>query len=152
MISFLLNVNDSWHSSRWGHQIPAWKLLVDGEEKEWIVAKSEEEARSKAEAKYTNFTMERDQDVLDTWFSSGLWCVYQFDRGMRPAQGIQAFLNFRMAETDSRSRKAIPDQRTWDWVRILAYTLYAVLFHFSDNAQWLVSHEASYSVKEMEQN
>jgi len=62
-----------WCISRqlwWGHQIPAW-YAPDGEV---FVAMSEEEAQAAAE-KHFGHTVElkRDEDVLDTWFSSALW-------------------------------------------------------------------------------
>ena len=58
-----------WCISRqlwWGHQIPAWY----DEDGALYVADSEEDAQTQAgpDAKLT-----RDPDVLDTWFSSGLW-------------------------------------------------------------------------------
>jgi len=61
-----------WCISRqlwWGHQIPAW-YAPDGE---LVVARTEEEAREKAEARGLGGELRRDEDVLDTWFSSGLW-------------------------------------------------------------------------------
>jgi len=62
-----------WCISRqlwWGHQIPAW-YAPDGEV---FVAGTEEEAYAAARAKYgDDVTLERDPDVLDTWFSSALW-------------------------------------------------------------------------------
>ena len=60
------NIQD-WCISRqlwWGHQIPAW-YLEDGTV---IVARNEEEAQAKAPGK----TLRRDEDVLDTWYSSAL--------------------------------------------------------------------------------
>ncbi|EGI76046.1 valine--tRNA ligase [Hylemonella gracilis] len=69
------NIQD-WCISRqlwWGHQIPAWYTdgtLIHGER--FIVARSEEEARAKAaQAGYTG-SLKRDDDVLDTWYSSAL--------------------------------------------------------------------------------
>lgn len=43
--------------------------------KNWVVGRSVEEAteRAKILANGKNFTLEQDEDVLDTWFSSGLW-------------------------------------------------------------------------------
>src|SRR5690606_29107089 len=54
----------------WGHQIPAW-YDADGIV---YVARTEEEAREKAGGK----ELRQDQDVLDTWFSSGLWAFSTF--------------------------------------------------------------------------
>lgn len=73
-----------WCVSRqlwWGHQIPAYLVVgekVEDDRKEfWVVGRSEAEARAKA-AKQTGrpgaeLTLERDPDVLDTWFSSALF-------------------------------------------------------------------------------
>jgi len=62
-----------WCISRqlwWGHQIPAWY----GPDGEIFVAHDESEAREKARAHYgEDRPLKRDPDVLDTWFSSGLW-------------------------------------------------------------------------------
>ncbi|MEP0070556.1 valine--tRNA ligase [Pyruvatibacter sp.] len=62
-----------WCISRqlwWGHRIPAWY----GPDKEVFVAQTEEEAYEQAEVHYgKRVDLERDEDVLDTWFSSGLW-------------------------------------------------------------------------------
>ncbi len=62
-----------WCISRqlwWGHRIPAWY----GPDGEVFVARSEEEAQAKARAHYgREVALERDPDVLDTWFSSALW-------------------------------------------------------------------------------
>jgi valyl-tRNA synthetase len=69
---WLIRLKD-WCISRqlwWGHQIPAW-YAPDGS---IFVAKTEEEAYAQAKAKFgADVTLERDPDVLDTWFSSGLW-------------------------------------------------------------------------------
>jgi len=61
------NIQD-WCISRqlwWGHQIPAWY----DEEGHVYVAKSEAEAQAQAGA---GKTLKRDEDVLDTWYSSAL--------------------------------------------------------------------------------
>ena len=62
-----------WCISRqlwWGHQIPAWY----GPDGAVFVAETEEEARQQAAEKYgEEVELRRDQDVLDTWFSSALW-------------------------------------------------------------------------------
>lgn len=41
----------------------------------WVVGRDQAEAQSRAEAKFPGqkFVLEQDEDVLDTWFSSGLW-------------------------------------------------------------------------------
>ncbi len=62
-----------WCISRqlwWGHRIPAWY----GPDDEIFVAMDEAEALAAAEAHYGQAVeMRRESDVLDTWFSSGLW-------------------------------------------------------------------------------
>jgi valyl-tRNA synthetase len=62
-----------WCISRqlwWGHQIPAWY----GPDGEIFVEESEAQALAAAEQHYgEKADLERDPDVLDTWFSSGLW-------------------------------------------------------------------------------
>ncbi|RVU46392.1 valine--tRNA ligase [Rubrivivax rivuli] len=64
------NIQD-WCISRqlwWGHQIPAWY----GTGGELFVARSEEEARQRAAAAGYAGELRRDEDVLDTWYSSAL--------------------------------------------------------------------------------
>jgi valyl-tRNA synthetase len=62
-----------WCISRqlwWGHQIPAWY----GPDAAVFVAETEVEAQAEAAAKYGRaVALHRDEDVLDTWFSSALW-------------------------------------------------------------------------------
>ena len=67
---WLNNIQD-WCISRqlwWGHQIPAW---YDSEGKVYV-GRNEEEAKAKAAAAGYNGPLTRDEDVLDTWFSSAL--------------------------------------------------------------------------------
>ncbi|XP_028756346.1 valine--tRNA ligase, mitochondrial 1 [Neltuma alba] len=82
---WLENIRD-WCISRqlwWGHQIPAWYVTLEDDilkefgaySDHWVVARSEEEAQEEASRKYNGqkFHLSRDPDVLDTWFSSGLF-------------------------------------------------------------------------------
>ncbi|AES62574.2 putative valine--tRNA ligase [Medicago truncatula] len=82
---WLENIRD-WCISRqlwWGHQIPAWYVTLEDDilqelgayNDHWVVAKNEEEARDEANQRYNGkkFHLIRDPDVLDTWFSSGLF-------------------------------------------------------------------------------
>jgi len=67
---WMKNIQD-WCISRqlwWGHQIPAWY----GSNGELFVARSEDEARAKAQAAGYTGELRRDEDVLDTWYSSAL--------------------------------------------------------------------------------
>ncbi len=78
---WLENIND-WCISRqlwWGHQIPAWYVLYESQDSieqntPYVVARNEEDALNEANKKFgLNIKLVRDKDVLDTWFSSGLW-------------------------------------------------------------------------------
>ncbi|KAJ7173456.1 tRNA synthetases class I-domain-containing protein [Mycena filopes] len=71
-----------WCISRqlwWGHRCPAYFVNIEGagldkkEGKNWVVGRTLEEAteRAKALAGDKKFSLEQDEDVLDTWFSSG---------------------------------------------------------------------------------
>lgn len=67
---WLNNIQD-WCISRqlwWGHRIPAWYDAQGN----YYVARDEQQARQQAEAKGYSGPLTRDQDVLDTWFSSAL--------------------------------------------------------------------------------
>ncbi|KAL6003256.1 Valine--tRNA ligase, mitochondrial 1 [Asimina triloba] len=79
------NIRD-WCISRqlwWGHRIPAWYVMLEDDDlKElgayndhWVVGRSEEEALTEANKMFPakKFQMSQDPDVLDTWFSSGLF-------------------------------------------------------------------------------
>ncbi|AOA63904.1 Valine--tRNA ligase, mitochondrial [Komagataella phaffii] len=80
---WLENIQD-WCISRqlwWGHRCPVYFVNIEGEVNDendgqyWVSGRSLEEAQEKASAKFAGkiFTLEQDEDVLDTWFSSGLW-------------------------------------------------------------------------------
>ena len=64
------NIQD-WCISRqlwWGHQIPAWY----DEDGNVYVARNEAEAQAQADKVSPGKTLKRDEDVLDTWYSSAL--------------------------------------------------------------------------------
>ncbi|GMG86734.1 valine--tRNA ligase [Biformimicrobium ophioploci] len=68
--SWMRDIQD-WCISRqlwWGHRIPAWYDQDDNV----YVARTEEEAREKYHLS-DDAVLRQDEDVLDTWFSSGLW-------------------------------------------------------------------------------
>jgi valyl-tRNA synthetase len=73
-----------WCLSRqlwWGHRIPMYFAEIEGDVNDdtdnsrWFSGQNEADARAKAEAALPGkkITLRRDEDVLDTWFSSGLW-------------------------------------------------------------------------------
>ena len=87
--NWLENIQD-WCISRqlwWGHRIPAYFVndgsVQDDENEKFVVALTPEDALAKAKAKYgDNITADmlvRDEDALDTWFSSWLWPISLFD-------------------------------------------------------------------------
>lgn len=82
---WLENIRD-WCISRqlwWGHQIPAWYVTLEDDElldfgaynDHWVVGRNQEEAEIQAKEKYPGkkYKLQQDPDVLDTWFSSGLF-------------------------------------------------------------------------------
>ncbi|KND01368.1 valine-tRNA ligase [Spizellomyces punctatus DAOM BR117] len=80
------NIQD-WCISRqlwWGHRVPAYFVNIEGQDNErmdgafWVSGRDEAEARERAIKRFPDvpadkITLEQDEDVLDTWFSSGLW-------------------------------------------------------------------------------
>ncbi len=86
--NWLENIQD-WCISRqlwWGHRIPAYYIgdAKEGEDEQFVVATSKEEALELAKAKTGNnaLTLEdlhQDEGALDTWFSSWLWPISLFD-------------------------------------------------------------------------
>ncbi|CAI5960982.1 unnamed protein product [Closterium sp. NIES-65] len=76
---------------RWGHRIPAWYVTFNQSDKaaardfpvrefgayntNWVVTRTDEDARRAGEKKFLGrkFELGRDPDVLNTWFSSGLF-------------------------------------------------------------------------------
>ncbi|WP_035984958.1 valine--tRNA ligase [Leptolyngbya sp. KIOST-1] len=96
---WLVNLKD-WCISRqlwWGHQIPAWYAVSEtgGEitdDTPFVVAATEEEAKAKATERFGEWvTLTRDPDVLDTWFSSGLWPFSTMGWPDESAQDFQTY-------------------------------------------------------------
>lgn len=85
---WLENIRD-WCISRqlwFGHRIPAWYVQLPGNDTtppggpsermgDWVVGRSQQEAHAAAAKRFPgqDFTLSQDEDVLDTWFSSGLF-------------------------------------------------------------------------------
>ncbi|KAK9942995.1 hypothetical protein M0R45_008626 [Rubus argutus] len=87
---WLENIRD-WCVSRqlwWGHRVPAWYAVFDGDmpedfgasDERWVVARNQEEAHALAGQTFEGmkFQLVQDPDVLDTWFSSGLFPLSVF--------------------------------------------------------------------------
>ena len=86
--NWLENIQD-WCISRqlwWGHRIPAYYIgeAKEGEDAQFVVAETKEEALALAKAKTGNDALtlddlRQDEGALDTWFSSWLWPISLFD-------------------------------------------------------------------------
>lgn len=99
--NWLEDIRD-WCISRqlwWGHRIPVW--YVNGKDDEFIVACSEDEAYEQAAEKYKGrkVTLTQETDVLDTWFSSGLWPFSTMGWPNEDADDMQSFFPGSVLET-----------------------------------------------------
>lgn len=78
------NIRD-WCISRqlwWGHQIPAYYITIEGNEHVFVDTDVEGALKQAKEKLGNHISLEdlnRDEDVLDTWFSSWLWPISVFD-------------------------------------------------------------------------
>ncbi|OMO67882.1 Aminoacyl-tRNA synthetase, class Ia [Corchorus capsularis] len=108
---WLENIRD-WCISRqlwWGHCIPAWYVTLESDEMKelgayndhWIVARDQEQALAEAKKKYCGkrFEMSQDPDVLDTWFSSGLFPLSVLGWPDDHADDLKAFYPTSVLET-----------------------------------------------------
>ncbi|PXF46243.1 Valine--tRNA ligase, chloroplastic/mitochondrial 2 [Gracilariopsis chorda] len=83
----------------WGHRIPVW--YVEEHSGEYIVARSDEEAAQIASEKYNGeaVTLKQETDVLDTWFSSGLWPFSTMGWPNEDAEDLKTFFPGSIMET-----------------------------------------------------
>ncbi|SCW01863.1 LAFE_0E08944g1_1 [Lachancea fermentati] len=105
---WLENIQD-WCISRqlwWGHRCPVYFVDIEGQENDkndgefWVSGRNLEEAEAKAAKKFPNvkYTLEQDEDVLDTWFSSGLW-PFSTLGWPEKTKDLENFAPFSMLET-----------------------------------------------------
>lgn len=106
---WLENIQD-WCISRqlwWGHRCPVYFVNFENETHDrldneyWISGRTEEEALEKAKKKFgteAKFTLEQDEDVLDTWFSSGIWPISTLG-WPKKSEDMRLFAPFSLLET-----------------------------------------------------
>ncbi|XP_015600775.1 valine--tRNA ligase isoform X2 [Cephus cinctus] len=103
-----------WCVSRqlwWGHRIPAYFITVSDpsvppgmeiDNNYWVSGRSEQEAKEKAAARFEvsldKISLQQDPDVLDTWFSSGLFPFSIFG-WPEETEELQAFYPGTLLET-----------------------------------------------------
>uniref|UniRef100_A0A672U519 valine--tRNA ligase n=1 Tax=Strigops habroptila TaxID=2489341 RepID=A0A672U519_STRHB len=112
-LQWMDNIRD-WCISRqlwWGHRIPAYFVTIDdpsvppgkdGDGKFWVSGRTEDEARAKAAKRFRvppeKVTLRQDEDVLDTWFSSGLFPFSIFG-WPEPSEDLDVFYPGTLLET-----------------------------------------------------
>jgi len=98
-----LQEKQPWCISRqlwWGHRIPVYYPTNRPGTERYFVARSEEEALAQARAELgEDVELRQDPDVLDTWFSSGLWPFATVGWPDEAAADYQAFYPATMLET-----------------------------------------------------
>lgn len=108
---WLENIRD-WCISRqilWGHQCPVYLVTINGKQSDpsvddnWVAARNIEEAYERACKKFNvekqNIQLKQDDDVLDTWFSSGLFPFSPFDWPNQESLNFKAFYPNTLLET-----------------------------------------------------
>ena len=114
LFAFLENIRD-WCISRqlwWGHQCPVYLVTIKGvldnpdssNNDHWVGAKTEEEAIQKAAKKWkiddlSKISVKQDNDVLDTWFSSGILPFSVFGWPDKNSEELKAFFPTDLLET-----------------------------------------------------
>lgn len=99
--NWLENIQD-WCISRqlwWGHRIPVWYVAEHPDDV--IVGRSESEAMQIASEKYGSekISLVQETDVLDTWFSSGLWPFSTMGWPNEAAEDMSTFFPGSVLET-----------------------------------------------------
>lgn len=105
---WLENIQD-WCISRqlwWGHRCPVYFVTIENQDNDkldnnyWVSGRSYDEALVKAQKKFPDvpFTLEQDEDVLDTWFSSGLWSISTLG-WPNQTQDLRLYAPYSMLET-----------------------------------------------------
>ena len=109
---WLENIRD-WCISRqilWGHQCPVYLVTIEGGKEpdssiddNWVAARNIEEAYERAMKKFnvdrSKITLRQDEDVLDTWFSSGLFPFSPFGWPDENNLNFKAFYPNTLLET-----------------------------------------------------
>ena len=161
---WLENMQD-WCISRqlwWGHRCPAYLIKYEGEavdvntsilfssgrqlthqaadDTNWVVARTPEEAQAQADQKAAGrkYTLEQDEDVLDTWFSSGLWPFSILGWPEKVSFLLEHVHKPDWAkDPDSRTRKLLPQLCSRDWMG------YLVLLGRQDGLLWYRIHRSN---------
>jgi tRNA synthetases class I (I, L, M and V) len=161
---WLENIQD-WCISRqlwWGHRCPAYFVRIEGgsqdvificmistcksndrwqysDGRNWVVGRTIEEATERARvlAGGSDFSLEQDEDVLDTWFSSGLWpfSIMGWPENVIGCAHIRVamqFTNFGNADAGSSAVLPFVPPGNWMGYSLLLGRSYGLAGHSSD--------------------
>ena len=135
----------------WGHQIPAWYVLDESQDSveqntPYVVARNEEDALIEANKKFgLDIKLVRDKDVLDTWFSSGLWPFSTLGWPNINDPDFKKWYPNSVLVTDSLSEVSMPNPSKFESRNFLTFNELSIPRKLVDREIIMTKDTASYS-------